>query len=189
MVRYSTRACAHSDCWLARRRLNELPWHQIEQLPFSLLKNLGLLDEAHRLIQAKNQPRSRRQKRLDKIFGFASSVSIALLLAAMASANAQGVSNCLADAAKEYKTEWLKHCPGGVQYNFPACQLPRYVADEIAANLDRSRNLCLQIGNAAALDRADEVQRGPGLTRDQPEPAAPATADNEPRRKFWISPQ
>jgi hypothetical protein len=68
MVRYSTRACAHADCWTARRKLNELPWHQIEQLPFRLLKDLDLLDDAQRLIEARNQPKSARQKRVDKIF-------------------------------------------------------------------------------------------------------------------------
>jgi hypothetical protein len=76
MVRYSTRSCAHADCWLARRRLDELPWHQIEQLPFRLLQNLGLLDEARRLIEAKNTPKSARQKRIDKIFGLVVSVGI-----------------------------------------------------------------------------------------------------------------
>jgi hypothetical protein len=114
-------------------------------------------------------------------------LTIALLLAATASANAQGVSNCLADAAKEYKRSWLSHCPGGVQYNFPACQLPALVAAEVKADWATARSLCFEAKNAELLDRADEVQRGPGLTRDEPEPALPAEA--EPRRKFWISPQ
>jgi hypothetical protein len=116
-------------------------------------------------------------------------LTIALLLAATVSVNAQGVSNCLANAARDYKAAWLSHCPGGVQYNFPACQLPPLVAAGVKADWATSRALCFEAKNAEMLDRADEVQRGPGLANDQQEPAAPATADNEPRRKFWISPQ
>jgi hypothetical protein len=113
---------------------------------------------------------------------------IAFSLAAMASADAQGVSNCVANAASEYKRSWLSHCPGGVQYNFPACQLPPLAAAEAKADWATARGLCFENHSAEAIDRADEMQRGPGLTNDQLE-AAPATADNEPRRKFWISPQ
>jgi hypothetical protein len=113
---------------------------------------------------------------------------IALSLAAMASADAQGVSNCLANAARDYKAQWLNHCPGGVQYNYPACALPPLAAAEAKADWATARSLCFENHNAEAIDRADEVQRGPGLTDDPPQ-AAPATADNEPRRKFWISPQ
>jgi hypothetical protein len=113
---------------------------------------------------------------------------IALSLAAMTSAGAQGVSNCLQSAARDYKADWLSHCPGGVQYNFPACRLPALVAAEVKADWATSRGLCFEAKNAELLDRADEAQRGPGLANDQPEAAA-ATADKEPRRKFWISPQ
>jgi hypothetical protein len=118
-------------------------------------------------------------------------LTIALLLAAGCNAEAQSVSNCLANAARDYKAAWLSHCPGGVQYNFPACALPPLVAAEVKADWATARSLCFEAKNAELLDRADEMQRGPGLTNDQPEPqpTAPATADNEPRRKFWISPQ
>jgi hypothetical protein len=113
-------------------------------------------------------------------------IAAALLLAATASANAQGVSNCLANAASEYKRSWLSHCPGGVQYNFPACQLPPLDAAEAKADWGTARSLCFENHNAEAIDRADEMQRGPGLTRDEPEPLP---AEAEPRGKFWISPQ
>lgn len=69
MVRYSTRSCAHSKCWVERRPLNDLPWHQIEQLPWSLLKEHDLMSLARQLIAEKNNPKSARQKRIDKIFG------------------------------------------------------------------------------------------------------------------------
>lgn len=73
LLHYSTRHYAHPKCWLDRgRTLSELPWHQIERIPYFLLKERGSLDEATRLIEAKNAPKSRRQKRLDKIFGAAS---------------------------------------------------------------------------------------------------------------------
>jgi hypothetical protein len=68
LIRYSTRHYAHPKCWLDRKPLAELPWHQIEQMPWMLLTQRGLLSEAQRLIKAKNQPKSRRQKRIDKIF-------------------------------------------------------------------------------------------------------------------------
>jgi hypothetical protein len=116
---------------------------------------------------------------------------IALSLAAGGNANAQSVSNCLANAQANYKQEWLRQCQGGgnyVSYNIPACRLPALVAAEVKADWATSRGLCFENHNAEAIDRADEMQRGPGLTDDPPQ-AAPATADNEPRRKFWISPQ
>jgi hypothetical protein len=68
LLRYGPRHYAHPKCWLDHKTLAELPWHQIEQMPFRLLKDRGLTDKAQRLIEEKNSPKTARQKRLDKIF-------------------------------------------------------------------------------------------------------------------------
>jgi len=46
-----------------------LAYFHIEQMPFRLLKDRGLMDEAERLIKAKHVPKTARQKRIDKILG------------------------------------------------------------------------------------------------------------------------
>jgi hypothetical protein len=69
LIRYSTRHYAHPRCFLDHRELNELPYYQIEQMPFRLLKDRELMEEAEQLIKAKHVPKSNREKRLDKIFG------------------------------------------------------------------------------------------------------------------------
>lgn len=46
MVKYGVRHYAHHACYLDRKSLHDLhPW-QIEQFPFKLLRERGLLDEA-----------------------------------------------------------------------------------------------------------------------------------------------
>jgi hypothetical protein len=69
LIKYGTRHYAHAKCLLDHRRLNELAYYHIEQMPFRLLKDRGLMEEAEQLIKAKHVPKSNREKRLDKIFG------------------------------------------------------------------------------------------------------------------------
>jgi hypothetical protein len=62
LVKYGTRHYAHHRCYLdAGKKLADLPAHQIEQFPFFLLKERGLLEEARQLVEAK------RNWRLNKI--------------------------------------------------------------------------------------------------------------------------
>ena len=58
LIKYSTRHYAHPKCFLDHRELDELPYYQIEQMPFRLLKDRGLMEEAERLIKTKHVPKS-----------------------------------------------------------------------------------------------------------------------------------
>lgn len=49
-VRYSTRHCAHFDCYLkAGKRLEDLHAWQVGQFPNKVLKEFGLLETAHKI--------------------------------------------------------------------------------------------------------------------------------------------
>jgi hypothetical protein len=61
----------------------------------------------------------------------------------------QAVLNCLEQADSHYKSEWRKHCPGGL--NGPICEHPRSVADPLNSDYDRTRNFCLQAKGAGLL--------------------------------------
>jgi len=49
-LKYSTRAYAHYHCYLASgKSLFALPRHKVEQFPYKLLKEAGLLEEVERM--------------------------------------------------------------------------------------------------------------------------------------------
>ena len=50
MVKYGIRHYAHHACYLDNKALSDLHKWQIENFPFRLLKERGLLDEVERLI-------------------------------------------------------------------------------------------------------------------------------------------
>lgn len=52
-LRYGTRHYTHVGCWLDRgHTLAELPPDTIERLPFLVLKERGLLEQAQKLVEA-----------------------------------------------------------------------------------------------------------------------------------------
>ena len=51
-LRYGTRHCAHPHCYFdAGKPLSALKKHQVERLPWRVLKDRGLLDEARKMIE------------------------------------------------------------------------------------------------------------------------------------------
>ncbi len=51
MVRYSTRHWAHKTCYIKRRGIAGLDAHQIESLPYFVLKQYGHLDDATKIVR------------------------------------------------------------------------------------------------------------------------------------------
>jgi hypothetical protein len=64
----------------------------------------------------------------------------------------QNLIQCLQRAEAEYSRQWTNHCPGGMMIN-PNCKLPRYIADSLGSDLEKSRNFCFQANGAGLLTR------------------------------------
>jgi hypothetical protein len=68
-VKYGTRHYAHFNCYLdAGKRLEDLHGWQVNNFPYRLLKERGLLAEAERLTAADNNPNTRARPTRAKAF-------------------------------------------------------------------------------------------------------------------------
>jgi hypothetical protein len=111
----------------------------------------------------------------------------ALLLLAMPTTNAQdqsGTADCLASAQRSYKDQWARECATR-SLGSNNCALPRLVATELRLDRTTDQNYCFSLGDRGMLREAPAIVM-PGAGESA---ASPSDNDNEPRRKFWISPR
>jgi hypothetical protein len=115
-------------------------------------------------------------------------IGISMTLGMMAIAHAQdqsGTADCLASAQRSYKDQWARECAAR-SLGSNNCALPRLVASELRLDRTTDQNYCFSLGDRGMLREAPAVVM-PGAGESTA--ALPSNSNNEPRRKFWISPQ